>query len=257
MEYAGIDTTDLCLEVDACLTGVGGVFEHEFYHASIPSDIPLCQYHITHLEFLNILIAVKVWKHRFTGHHVRVNCDNMASVYILNSGRSRDKFLLKCAREIWLLAAMHDFNISAVHVSSQANARADALSRVAANSRHLDRFANMCGSEQYTRVDVDPYMFKLMAVLWTLIYKLHGDRSASCCPRTFVSLKLLGLEWSVYIVISWYVKLVMLSFFVLQLLTISPAWIWLCGGGKVCLPARYISKPYANVSDIFRFLSTL
>ena len=212
MEYAGIDTTDLCLEVDACLTGVGGVFEHEFYHASIPSDIPLCQYHITHLEFLNILIAVKVWKHRFTGHHVRVNCDNMASVYVLNSGRSRYKFLLKCAREIWLLAATHDFNISAVHVSSQANARADALSRVAANSRHLDRFANMCGSEQYTRVDVDPYMFKLMAVLWTLIYKLHGDRSASCCPCTFVSLKLLDLEWSVYIVISWYVQLVMLSF---------------------------------------------
>ena len=165
MEYAGIDTTDLGLEVDACLTGVRGVFEHEFYHASIHSDIPLCQCHITHLEFRNILIAVKVWKHRFTGHHVRVNCDNMDSVYILNTGRSRDKFLLKCAREIWLLAARHDFNISAVHVSSQANAHADALSRVVANSRHLDRFANMRDSEQYTRVDVDPYMFKIMAVL--------------------------------------------------------------------------------------------
>ena len=49
------------------------------------------------------------------GHHVQVN--NMASVYILNTWRYRDKFLLKCACEIWLLAATYNFNISAIHVS--------------------------------------------------------------------------------------------------------------------------------------------
>ena len=166
MQYVGLSTTDLILEVDACLTGIGGIFRNEFYFTPIPADIPLCQYHITHLEFLNILIALKLWKRHFTGHHVCVRCDNMACVYVLNTGRSRDPFLLKCAREIWLLAASYDFNISAMHVTSRDNARADALSRAVARSQHLDRFADMCSEfKSYNRVEVDPYMFKLMSVL--------------------------------------------------------------------------------------------
>ena len=144
MQYVGLSTMDLILEVDACLTGIGGIFHNEFYFTPIPADIPLCQYHITHLEFLNILIALKLLKRLFTGHHVCVRCDNMACVYVLNTGRSRDPFLLKCAREIWLLAALYDFNISAMHVTSRDNARADALSRAVASSQHLDRFADMC-----------------------------------------------------------------------------------------------------------------
>jgi len=92
MEYAGIDTTDITLEVDACLTGIGGIYKDEFYHSPIPPEIPLCKYHITHLEFLNILIALKLWKHYFTGHHVRVCCDNMACVYVLNTGAQMPHF---------------------------------------------------------------------------------------------------------------------------------------------------------------------
>ena len=106
MQYVRLSTTDLILEVDACLTGIGGIFRNEFYFTPIPADIPLCQYHITHLEFLIILIALKLWKRLFTGHHVCVRCDNMACVYVLNTGRSRDPFLLKCVREIWLLAGI-------------------------------------------------------------------------------------------------------------------------------------------------------
>ena len=60
MQYVGLSTMDLILEVDACLTGIGGIFHNEFYFTPIPTDIPLCQYHITHLEFLNILIALKL-----------------------------------------------------------------------------------------------------------------------------------------------------------------------------------------------------
>ena len=80
----------------------------------------------------------------YTIYHVCVRCDNMACVYVLNTGQSRDPFLLKCAREIWLLAASYDFNISAEHVTSRDNARADALSQAVASSQHLDRSADMC-----------------------------------------------------------------------------------------------------------------
>ena len=165
MEYVGLQQAELSLEVDACLTGIGGIFGDEIYHTSVPDDIPLCKYNITHLEFLNILIAVKLWKEQWIGHHVQIKCDNMACVYVLNSGRSRDPFLLKCAREIWLLAATAGFTLSAAHITSHDNARADALSRVEASPQQMHRFTQLTSNHKYKCRQVDQRLFKLIYTL--------------------------------------------------------------------------------------------
>ena len=47
------------LHLDACLTGMGGIFENQCYALPLPKNFN--QYSIVHLEMLNIVVAVKVW----------------------------------------------------------------------------------------------------------------------------------------------------------------------------------------------------
>ena len=47
------------LHLDACLTGMGGIFENQCYALPIPKDFYNCS--IVHLEMLNIVVALKVW----------------------------------------------------------------------------------------------------------------------------------------------------------------------------------------------------
>lgn len=68
-----------------------------------------------------------------------VHCDNFSVVSSLNSGRVRDKFLAVCLREIWFLAAVHEFELRSCHLSSSENRGADLLSRSHLNSSFPER----------------------------------------------------------------------------------------------------------------------
>ena len=57
------------------------------------------------------------------------------SVQVINTGKSRNIFHQSCLREICFVAAVHDFEIRAVHISSCDNRISDYLSRW-----HLDLF---------------------------------------------------------------------------------------------------------------------
>ena len=63
------------------------------------------------------------------GRRLLVYCDNKPSVSVLNSGRSKDKILNKCLRELWLLAATYEFEIKALHIRGTENRLPDYLSR--------------------------------------------------------------------------------------------------------------------------------
>ena len=94
-----------------------------------------------------------------------ISCDNSACVHVLNTGRGRDPYLLKCAREIWLLAATHDFTISSTHCLSASNTLADALSRMDFNAHYKRIFDTFNRAEQFIEREIDPYMFKLVGCL--------------------------------------------------------------------------------------------
>ena len=153
----------LILELDACLSGVGGRFDDEIYHTYtlLPDFILAEGHHITHLEMLNIVIATKLWKEKWSGHHIVVSCDNAACVSVLNTGKGRNPYLLKCAREIWLLSALHDFTVSSRHCSSASNYLADTLSRMDSDPAYKRKFDRL-HHHFVTRI-VDPYMFKLIS----------------------------------------------------------------------------------------------
>jgi len=78
---------------------------------------------------LNVVVAVKLWSAEWTGLHIEIMCDNWACVCVLNNGRSRDPFLIACAREVSFLITQHDFTLTARHIQGCKNEVADALSR--------------------------------------------------------------------------------------------------------------------------------
>ena len=50
-------------------------------------------------------------------------------VCTLNSGRAHDQFLLKVARNIWLITAVYDIRLQVCHIQGERNVIADTLSR--------------------------------------------------------------------------------------------------------------------------------
>ena len=119
----------IVIECDACLVGAGGHSANQFYDLTFPQKVT-DTYHISQLEVLNILIAIKTLVPK-DAHGIRflVRTDNMAAMYILSSGRSKDGVLAACSREIWLIEALQDIDILVNHTPGESLVLADALSR--------------------------------------------------------------------------------------------------------------------------------
>lgn len=168
--YNGINmmqhtSPDFSVQLDSCLTGCGGIYDNEYYGTEFPSDIVNLARNITELEMLNIVVATQLWGNKWTGRSIRIQCDNEPCVYVLNTGRSRNTFLLTCARKIWMVSARHDFVISAVHIKGSDNTVADALSR-----RHMGNHAartvnNLLDKSLYTERFIDPECFHCSSII--------------------------------------------------------------------------------------------
>ena len=82
---------DQVLELDACLTGLGGRWQNQVYHLPIPLGYRSMS--IVHLEMGNILVAIRLFAKQWQGVKLLVKCDNEAVVKVLQSGRARDPLL--------------------------------------------------------------------------------------------------------------------------------------------------------------------
>ena len=118
------------LEVDACLTGCGGLSGSQFYSAEFPSFILEANHPIAHLELLNIVVALRMWISKWGGQKLQIYCDNMNSCMALQTGRSRDPFMQSSIRTIFLLSVLHDVEILVSHRPGISLVSADALSRL-------------------------------------------------------------------------------------------------------------------------------
>ena len=117
-------------ECDACLKGCGGFSDSLYYDIVFP-DHYLDQFHITQLEALNAVIAVKtLTPAQYTNGRVLIKTDNMGSVFALSTGKTRDPVLAACARELWLFSALRNIDILITHVPGEQLHLADALSRM-------------------------------------------------------------------------------------------------------------------------------
>ena len=84
---------------------------------------------IVHLEMVNILLAVRLFKECWKGRTVQIKCENEAVVTVLESAKTHDPYLAACARNIWLVAALHYIDLQYMHIRGQVNCVPDLLSR--------------------------------------------------------------------------------------------------------------------------------
>ena len=149
---------DTCFATDACLEACGGVCEEQYFHELFPKHVVQVAGHITALELLSVMVALKIWAVRLSGKKVKIYCDNMSAVYIINSNKTRDRFLQDCMREILFMAAVHGFEIRAEHIGTAQNRLPDLLSRWHLGARYRQEF-NRLKSDNMYRVRLDDNLF--------------------------------------------------------------------------------------------------
>ena len=79
------------VHLDACLHGLGRVWQNYAYH--LPITCGYKDLNIAHLDMVNILVALKVFCHQWATKHILLHCDNQAVVCVLQSGKAKDPFL--------------------------------------------------------------------------------------------------------------------------------------------------------------------
>ena len=111
--------------------------------------------HINALELLTIVIALKIWGHKFKGKRLLVNCDNLSSCLVLNKGSTKCSFMQSCLREICFLAAVGEFEIKAKHIEGVNNRLPDLLSRWELDAKYRREFLGIfVGTEVSINQDV-------------------------------------------------------------------------------------------------------
>ena len=115
------------IQIDASLQGLGGRWGNAVYQLTIP--LGMDNLGIVHLEMLNVYLALRIWAPHWAGKRVRFECDNQAVVSVIKSGRTRDMILAAYARNICMLTAVFDIEITVIHLPGVENTVADLLSR--------------------------------------------------------------------------------------------------------------------------------
>ena len=108
------------IHLDASLTGLGASFDNMIYNLPINKNYYMA-YNIVQLEILNSLVACKVWATHWSNKRIKIWCDNLAVVEVLNSGKSCDDTLATCARNIWLLSVIYNSDIVLYHIPGRNN----------------------------------------------------------------------------------------------------------------------------------------
>ena len=148
---------DVVVYVDACLEGAGGHCPGTgLYATAFPPSMINCQFSISSLECYNILLSAHLWSQEWTGKTVLLFCDNWSAVCAANSGRADDPLIRASIRELWLLCATSDVNLTIRHRPGHDMLVADALSRAALSEHHRARVRQLIEQADDPFTSLDP-----------------------------------------------------------------------------------------------------
>ena len=148
-----VSLPDFIIECDACIYGAGAFSHTQYYTFEFPPT-DTTKYHIAQLEAINAVMAAKTLiPPDLTAHRVRIHTDNIASMYALNSGKTRDPVLAACARELWMVAAHQQLDIILEHHPGASLVLADALSRQSKSNYHREHAAHLVSQYNLARVE--------------------------------------------------------------------------------------------------------
>jgi hypothetical protein len=132
---------------DACETGGGAHFGDDWVYVAWEKDFPECfGKHINVLELKSVVVAAARWGPVWSGQHILVRSDNMATVAAINKTSSRSVELLELVRELFWLSVIYKFKITARYLPGIENIMSDRISRLSAVlSAHEARLLLMGG----------------------------------------------------------------------------------------------------------------
>ena len=93
--------------------------------------------HITIKELAMINEAVQAWAPYHNGHHLFIACDNMAAVFMTNTGATRHSVAARILRNMADTALKYDISITAYHIKGEVNDIPDSISRLHATGQLL------------------------------------------------------------------------------------------------------------------------
>lgn len=129
--------------------------ETAIYIYEYPIDVARA-FHITQLEALNCLLAVRTFTSKMKGKLIRVECDNMAAVMVFQNSKGRDRILNAIARALWFHAAHRDLDIRFVHVPGEDIPIVDALSRAYLDDQTMKTARSFIVRRGYRVITVRP-----------------------------------------------------------------------------------------------------
>ena len=136
------------ISTDACMTGIGGFSQGEYFHAKIPQRLQQQQqYKIHHFEMWAIIVAVKLWREKIKGKKFRVQSDNQAVVEVIRDGNARDRILQQQLRLLMFEAATGRYELVPYYIMGKRNIIPDLLSRIHLSEKIKAKF------QEYKQLD--------------------------------------------------------------------------------------------------------
>ena len=131
-EYISSDALQLFTDASATL-GFGGYYREAWFSSPWPTEIPAVQdphLSIAYKELYPIVVAAILWGHLWSRRQILFMCDNEATVFIINKGRSKVPVINQLMRRLTWLACTNNFHCYAKHVPGKLNEISDSLSRL-------------------------------------------------------------------------------------------------------------------------------
>lgn len=131
--YYSPPRVEIPLECDSSLYAGGGVGVGRYYTLNYTDAHRQTYPSIVHLEAINLLVLYRTMADFISDPAtlVVIYTDNLGLRYALETGKTKDGILASCAREMWLMAAAHNHQVTIRHKPGTDLVLADALSRQA------------------------------------------------------------------------------------------------------------------------------
>lgn len=115
--YYSPPRVEIPLECDSSLHAGGGVGIGRYYIWNYTDAHRQMYPSIVHLEAINLLVLYRTMAEFISDPAtlVVIYTDNLGSRYALETGKTKDDILASCAREMWLLAASYNHQVTIGH----------------------------------------------------------------------------------------------------------------------------------------------
>lgn len=148
--------------VDASGSGIGATDGRTAYGGQVSPMWDPAE-NISELEAVNLVVALQTFlTDADRGRHIKVFCDNMATVEVCTTGRGRNQIILDCARNIWMVQALLDIKITYEHIAGTKNVFADALSRRHMSPKFERTVLDRCERDNIPLREPCLYIFKVL-----------------------------------------------------------------------------------------------